>query len=624
MFRTVVLVSLLVLIAALAPYLNGGSLPPAEVRIYNHGQVNTLDPQQMSWSADLRICMNIWDGLARLDPVTLQPVSAAAHIPPTISPDGLVYTFELRDGRWSNGDPIRAADFVRGWRRAIEPGTAADYAFLLTDHIAGLRDYYDWRNQAVALIGRLRDLRNPAPAGHPDCAAALAALREAGDPLPGESGLLDPHDLARRYLALHARQCEPRWRQVGLRAEGERTLIVRLAHPAPYFLELTTLAVFSPVHEGIERLRAGGERGLDDHGLVVYDTQWTKPGYRAPGYDGLVTNGYYTLDDWQFRRRLHFTANPLHPDHDPTAVQSIDVLMYEDANTAFAAYEAGDLDWMVSLSMDYVGALLKQRRHSRPDVYIVPAFGTYFYNFNCRDAVLPDGRVNPFIDRRARRAFALALDRETFCRTVATKENPPSATLIPAGAIPGYPEVAGLPYDPAGANRLLDEAGYTDRSNFPEVVVLYNSGFDHARMAEALAHMWSTTLGVKVLLQAKENKTFADDKARGNFQIARGGWYGDYGDPGTFLDLFVTGNGNNDSGYSNAYYDALLVQAAQCASSSERLAWMARAETLLVTQDLPVVPIYQYTNAQAVKPHLRGIRPNPRELYAWRDIRVAR
>ena len=283
------------------------------------------------------------------------------------------------------------------------------------------------------------------------------------------------------------------------------------------------------------------------------------------------------------------------------------------------------VDWLTSLNLDYAGALL-QMSHTgeRPDVSVVPAFGTYYYNLNCKDAVLPDGRPNPFIDRRVRKAFAISIDRDTLCAKVAEKENPPTRTLIPSGSIPGYPQVAGHAEDAELANQLLDEAGYEDRATFPDVSLLYNTGQIHGRLAEAVVNMWRETLGLRVGLAGKEAKTFSEDKAKHNYQIARASWYGDYADPTTFLDIFATGNGNNDSGYANPTYDALLASAAVCDDADQRMHILAEAESILVTEDFPLLPIYRYTNPQALRPFVRGIRPNPREIYPLRDVWVER
>ena len=159
MFRTVMISCAVLLVGTLSYYGANEASAPADFAFVNQGQAYTLDPQQMSWSSDHRICFNVWEGLTTIDATTLEPIAGMAHFPPDISADELSYTFHLRsDSAWCNGDRVTAGDFVRGWRRALEPGTASDYAFLLLDHVAGTRDYYDWRNRAVELLGKMKSL----------------------------------------------------------------------------------------------------------------------------------------------------------------------------------------------------------------------------------------------------------------------------------------------------------------------------------------------------------------------------------------------------------------------------------------------------------------------------------
>jgi oligopeptide transport system substrate-binding protein len=625
MFRAVMLTCAAGVVIIVAHFGRREVQERSDLTLVDQGHISTLDPHQASSSSDMRLCTNLWEGLASYDPLTLAPVSGMATLPPQISDQGTTYTFELRsDSRWSNGDALRAGDFERGWRRALEPGSAGDYSTVLTRHIAGAADYYRWRSQAVTRLQQLAVLAEGGtlnPQVEKEFIAELAPFGAATARTPQ-----DWRSIRESYWRDHAARRPQRWEQVGIRTVGARRLQVRLTRPTSYFCDLLLLPVMVPLHESIERLRQGDpDTGLDEHGLVIYDSRWTRPDYHDRGYPGVVTNGAYGVRDWQFRRRLRLEVNPHHYFAANCGCRVIDVLMFEDANTAFLAYETGVVDWLVVLGVDCVDELLRlQREGRRPDIRLTPAFGTYFYNLNCRDSVLPDGRPNPFVDVRVRRAFSLAVDRQALCRSVVLKANPPAWTLVPPGSIPDYPAVQGLDHDPVQARRLLDEAGYTARELFPPVAILYNSGFDHQRIAEALAHMWEQTLGVRVDLLALEPKTFWSEKARHNFLIARGGWYGDYPDPTTFLDICLTGNGNNDSGFSSAAYDELLNQAAESADRSERLALLARAEDLLVREDIPIIPLFQYTNPTAVRDVVSGLHLNAREIYPYRYLEARR
>ena len=195
---------------------------------------------------------------------------------------------------------------------------------------------------------------------------------------------------------------------------------------------------------------------------------------------------------------------------------------------------------------------------------------------------------------------------------------------MPVGTIPGYPSPDAPSCDPDGARGLLAEAGYPGGHGLPVIDLLYNTGGQHGRICEVMAKMWSRELGVTVELRGKESKTFAEDKINRNYMMARAGWYGDYADPTTFLDIFATGNGNNDAGYSNPDYDDLLRRAAETSMAAARMRLLAEAEALLVAEESPLLPLYQYTNLMAIKPHVHGLYPNPRLAFPFRYVSVDR
>ncbi|MBU0717946.1 MAG: hypothetical protein KJ749_06835, partial [Planctomycetes bacterium] len=161
MIRNLLAVCAALFIAALSLYAFTSGHSRADFTYVNPSGIHTLDPARMSWTQDFRVALNIWEGLTTGHPRTGNPIEGAALFPPEVSPDGLTYTFTIRDeARWSNGDSVTAADFVRGWRRALEPGTAGDYLFLFTDYIAGAEAYVDWRLEAVSVLTALARLRD--------------------------------------------------------------------------------------------------------------------------------------------------------------------------------------------------------------------------------------------------------------------------------------------------------------------------------------------------------------------------------------------------------------------------------------------------------------------------------
>ncbi|MBN1846725.1 MAG: peptide ABC transporter substrate-binding protein, partial [Sedimentisphaerales bacterium] len=464
---TVLLIVLgILLIGLLACY---QSPPPRAYLVYALGDsIETLDPAQMSWHDENQLAIALWEGLVSYHPQTLEPVEAVAYLPPQISADRRVYTFGLRpEARWSNGDPVTAADFVRGWRRAIEPGTAKDYKFFLLDNIEGAKDYYQWRSRAVRLLTILRDLQQ-------DKAIPPADWQWLDDQLDPDGRTDDSwSDLADRIRQEHLEQMDQHFARVGIEVVDPHRLRVTLTRPVSYMLSLFAWVTFMPAHRSVELLRED-DPALSDLTLCSYDSQWTKPDYHHKGYPGLITNGPFYLADWQFKRHLLLKKNPHYWDRDRVPAESIMARIILEKNTAWLSYERGEVDWLDYVSnLDFAPTLVEQaRRHRRDDIHVCPSFATYFYNFNCRSR-RPDGSPNPFSDWRVRMAFSLAVDKEAIIKNVRKIDTPVAHHIIPPDSIAGYSSPPAPSYDPARARRLLAEAGYPGGQGLGTVEILY-------------------------------------------------------------------------------------------------------------------------------------------------------
>lgn len=558
----------------------------------NHAEINTLDPQKMTWMYDLRAGRMLFEGLVRPDLLAAEPtILPAAAESWEASPDGRAWTFHLRAAaQWSSGEPVRASDFVYTWRRALLPDTACDYTGVF-QLIAGGKEFFDWR------------------------AAALAAFK------PGDDADALWRDTESRFAAT-----------VGLRAPDDRTLIVTLAHPVPYFLDLCAFPVFFPVYPPL----VSRYETLDPAtGRIVARSGWTKPGI-------LVSSGPFTLTSWRFKRDMDFERSATYWDRARVAFPTVRCVCIEDTTAQVLAARAGDIDWLSDAAASFRSDMLADRRafehehaaqiaalqsrglspadvqralppDSRDRIHAVPTFGVYFYNFNCAPKLL-DGRANPFADRRVRRAFALALDKQRITEQVRRIGEPVAATLIPPGAIPGYESPAGLARDPVEARRLLAEAGYPAGRGFPTVEFLYTRDAGHELIIQSARKDWDEVLGVSVSLSQREIKTFKNDLRKGNFMLSRASWFGDYLDPTTFLDINRARDGNNDRQYSSPEFDDLLDQAGRTTDRPARMALLSRAEKIIIHDDLPLLPIFQYLDVSMYDPHrLGGLTSNPRQ-----------
>jgi len=372
---------------------------------------------------------------------------------------------------------------------------------------------------------------------------------------------------------------EADWATVGVRVEGPHRLVVELERPCAYFLDLVAFHTYLPVRRDV--VEAHGE-------------EWTFPG-------NIVSNGPYQLVSWEFRSRMRWEKNPHYWNADAVALERIEACAFEHPNTALLAYETGAVDLTTVVPNLAIMPLLEaQRSGRREDVLYGPQLATYFYRFNCR--------VKPLTDPRVRRALVLAINRREIIDRAARGGQQPAHAFVPPG-MKGYEPAEGIPEDIEEARRLLAEAGYPGGRGLGELAILVNKGFDHVPLAEVIQQRWRTHLGIDVRIEKVEWKVFLDMVHRLDYQIARGGWYGDYVDPNTFLDMFVTGGGNNETGWSNTPYDGLIAAAARETDPSRRMDILRRAERLLLAE-VPIMPIYYYTTALLVRPGMEGVEPN--------------
>lgn len=155
----------------------------------------------------------------------------------------------------------------------------------------------------------------------------------------------------------------------------------------------------------------------------------------------------------------------------------------------------------------------------------------------------------------------------------------------------------------------------------PGIMLLYNTQESHKAIAEAIQQQWKQELGIKVDLVNKEWKVYQNDTRELNFNIGRAGWIGDYNDPNTFLDMWLTDGGNNQTGWSNKEYDRLIAAAASESDPKKRMDIFKQAEDILINDEMPIMPIYFYVNTNVIKPWIKGLSLNLRDIhplkYVW-------
>jgi len=375
---------------------------------------------------------------------------------------------------------------------------------------------------------------------------------------------------------------------VGLQTPDPHTLRVQLTHPTPYFPSLTSFTTYLPVHQAT---------------VTKYGDRWAQPGT-------WVGNGPYRLLDWKINDRVSLEKNPFYHSPDRIRLQRIDALAVTRASTAFNLYSSGQADLLLDKGL--IPSLMLPQLRGRPDFHPGPLFATYFYRFNVTRP--------PFQDVRVRRAFALAIDKETIVEKITRGNEPIAQSLTPRG-IADYHPPEGLPSDPPTAQGLLKLAGFPEGRGFPRVSLLYNKSELNEQIAVEIQAQWKRVLGVEVELRNQEWATYLRSLDELDFDIARSSWVGDYDDPNTFLDCFVTGRGNNRTGWSDPTYDSLLNQALAETNPTKRLQLLASAETILVTQALPIIPLYHFVGCLMFDPNRwEGLYPNLLDEHPFSEI----
>ena len=492
-------------------------------RINNMVEPESLDPGVVTGVPEHRILSNLFEGLTTTDPKDLSPRPGMAKAW-TISKDGLVYTFTLRDARWTDGNPVTAQDFVFAWERVLNPKSGAKYAQQLF-HLKNGEEYNK---------GRSADFS-----------------------------------------------------QVGVKALDAKTLRVTLKNPTAYFLDLTSFYTLYPVPKW----------ALDAHGK-----DWVKPGK-------IVSNGPFRLTGWVPQRELVLERNTQYWDAASVKLQKVVFLPTDDVNTAYKQFLAGDSDWVPTVPPAQLDAAKSKREY-----YVSPYLGTYFFRFNVTKA--------PVNDLRVRRALSLSVDREALTKFVTKAGEVPHAAFVPAG-LRGYEGPRGLGFDPGAAMRLLAEAGYPTGRGFPKVELLYNTNELHRVITQAIQQMWKEHLGIQVELVNVEWKVYLAKQSALDYQIARAGWIGDYVDPNTFLEMWKTGGGNNQTGWSNTRYDERIDQAARLVATQDRLRTLHDAEKILL-DEMPVLPLYTYVNKGMLSKKVRGWYPNILDQHPLKHISLER
>ncbi|WP_085901446.1 peptide ABC transporter substrate-binding protein [Kiloniella majae] len=369
--------------------------------------------------------------------------------------------------------------------------------------------------------------------------------------------------------------------KLGVKAVNDKTLEVQLEGPAPYFLGMITHSVAYPVHKAT----------VEAHGEA-----WTRP-------ENMVSNGAFKLAEWTPQSRIVSVKSDTYWNKDTVKLDKVVYYPTESQTTALKRYRAGELDWTYEVPNDQIKWI---KENMADEFHVSNYLGTYYYGFNMTKP--------PFNDPKLRKAFSMAIDRDILTSKIVTAGEVPAYAFVVPG-VTGYdPVYSGFKAkDQAARNaeavKLYEEAGYS-KDNPIEIELRYNTSDNHKKIAIAVASMWKKTFGAKVNLVNEEWKVYLETrKLKEATQAFRAGWIGDYNDPNTFLELWLSDSGLNDTGFDNPEFDSLLKQAGLEQDATKRKELLMQAEAIFLEANA-VAPIYHYVTKRMVKPYVKGWKSN--------------
>jgi len=608
----------------------GTTTPPERniLRYVTGDEPESLDPAISNGQPEARIYMALYEGLVEYHPKTLAPQPALAERWDTNN-DSSEFTFHLRhNGRWSNGDPIDANDFVYSFRRALAKETASRNAYLalylkyaqafneqqvfVRDPATGqflLAKDFDDSFPPEPLSSSPIDMGKseyPATPIEPKSDSDTAFHRQMHSPtrltLPGdEKGRAKRVDADPKLKAAVSRKEFVRVsaQDVGVEAVDNYTVRIYLVQPAPFFLGLLAHQVFRIVPRKI---------------VEQFGNSWTQP-------EHIVTCGPFKVKSWRPYDKLVVERDPMYWDAATVKLDELHFYPMSDNPTIMNLYKVGEVDAVLNHTVP--NAWLHVVR-SKKDYMVATEAAIDYLSINTTRPPMNDARV--------RKAFNLSIDKEawaTWRRIVK-----PLTAFTPEGSFPGYPQPKGANFNAEEARRLLGEAGYpvTKKSDgsftcqkFPldQVEYIYNTQESNKAMAEWMQAQWKQNLGITISLRNMDWKTFLNARAKLDYKgFARAAWSSDYMDPFTFLSLFYTA-GESGTGWMDPKYVAMLDEANRTLDNTKRYELLAAAEKYMLDAQ-PVIPIDTASVNWVKKPYVKGMYPNPGSLYPWKYVYIER
>ena len=486
------------------------------ITLYLPTEIPTINQFAASDNIAFNVLNNISEGLYRLDANDDPQPALAKDV--KVSDDKLTYTFTLRDGlKWSNGDPLTSGDFKFAWLKQMTTEATNNYAFIMTDYIVNGQEYSEGKAKAE---------------------------------------------------------------DVGVQTPDDKTLVVKLKNPTPYFLYLTAFVPYFPQNEKFVTAQ-GKDFGLDETHLLY--------------------SGPFTISQYDPASGVTLTKNDKYWDAANVKLSSVTIKIIKEQSTALNLYKAGQLD-RVELSSADVPSYQDSGEFSTNTI-----FRTQFLQIN----TTADGTKNVNI----RKALGYAVDNDLLAKTILNNGSEGANGVVPgemssgiAGKKFGEIQEKLKTFDPAKAKESWKK-GVEELGKEPQLSIVMDDDTETKDVGTFLQSQFKQNLGIDVKLDSKTKEARRTLMKSSDYQLGINAWGADYDDPMTFLQLWSDHTVKNGfrGNFIDSTYDDPMNQAKTETDTEKRAKLMADAEKYLIDDQAVLVPLYYMGSAYLTKPNVKNL-----------------